>query len=50
MSEFSGEGTVKQGLLQFVKCGDLLLVDGFEALGFGGEGVESGDDGLLLIN
>ena len=38
---------MQQGLLQFVQCGDLLLVNGFETLGFGGEGIEAGDDEVL---
>lgn len=45
--QFSGKGPLQQGLLQFVQCGYLLLVDGFESLGFGEEGVEAGDDGAL---
>ena len=34
-SEFAGEGLMQQRLLQRVECGELALVDGFEALGFG---------------
>ena len=32
--ELAAEGLVQQGLFQRVECGELALVDGFEALNF----------------
>ena len=32
---------MQQGLLQFVQCDDLLLIDRFEALCFGGEDIKA---------
>ena len=46
--EFSAEGLVQQRLLQLGQRGELLLIDGFEALGFGYEGVEFGNNVLLF--
>jgi hypothetical protein len=38
---------VEERLLEGVQGGELSAVDGFEALGLGGKGVEFGDDGSL---
>ena len=46
--QFSGESLTQQRLFQFLQHGELLLIDGFEALGFGGKGIELAHDLLLL--
>ena len=38
--QFSGEGLVQQRLLQRLQRGELALVEGFEALGFGSERIQ----------
>ena len=47
--ELSREGLVEQRFFQGVQRGELLLVEAFEALGFGGEGVEVGGELLLRL-
>ena len=49
-SKLSAEGSVQQRLFQLVERGELALVEGFEALGFFGQGFQGGNDPLLLIN
>lgn len=39
---------MQQRLFQILQRGELLLVNGFEAAGFGGEGVEFGNDARLI--
>jgi hypothetical protein len=48
LSQVAVEGTVQQGLFQLVEGGELLLVDGFEALGFSKHDIEFGDDCFLF--
>ena len=50
ISQFSAEGLVQQRLLQRVQRGELLLVDGFEALGFFAKSINHVDDHCLLGN
>ena len=47
--QFPGECLVQQRFFQFLQRGELLLVDGFEALGFGVKGIELAYDLLLLV-
>jgi hypothetical protein len=46
-SELTAEGLVQQRLFQRGERGELLLVNGFEALGLFAEIFEHGDDGSL---
>jgi hypothetical protein len=39
---------VQEGFFQIVEGGQLLQVEGFEALGFFRQVIEFGDDGFLL--
>ena len=49
ISKRPAERLVQQRFLQRLQRGELLLVDGGEAGGFGGESVELGDDPLLFF-
>ena len=48
--QFSIERLMQQRLLQRIQRGELLLVDGFEALGFFVEVIELGDELFLFGN
>ncbi len=47
-SKLPGEGLVQQGFFQLRQRGELSGVEGFQALGFGGEGVDDVNDILLF--
>ena len=48
-SQLSAESLVQQRLFQCRQRGEFLLVESFEALGFGGESVEFFDYSVLLL-
>jgi len=48
-SQFPRKRMVQQRLLQRRQRAELLLVEAFEAAGFGGKGGELDDDSLLLF-
>jgi hypothetical protein len=47
-SQIAGEGLVEEGFLQLVEGVELVLVEGFEPLGFGGERFKGFSQPLLL--
>jgi hypothetical protein len=50
LSQLPRKGALEEGLFEFGEGVELALVDGFEAAGFGREGVEFLDDGFLLVD
>ena len=49
-SKLPVEGAVEEGLLEFIEGGELLAVEGFEALGFVFELIELIDQTPLFAN
>ena len=47
--ESSGEGLVEEGFFQGFECGEFLLVDGFETLGFLAKPVQFSNNCQLLL-